>query len=200
LEERRVKPRLKKSGVEPPQYQGGEMADWPHAPVHRMPHAGAYMVTAGTCGKEQYFNTPERLNMAQKLLFDIADEYDWKLQAWAIMSNHYHFMALSPTDAGSLKKMISKLHTLSAREINRLDNSSGRKVWFQYWDSLITFEKSYFARLNYVHQNPVHHGLVKVADQYEWCSAKWFMLNATRSFADTIFSFKTDQLKINDDF
>jgi putative transposase len=176
------------------------MADWPHAPVHRMPHAGAYMVTAGTNGKKHLFNTPERLSLVQRLLFDAAEECGWKLQAWSIMSNHYHLVALSPEDAGSLKKLVSKLHTLSAKEINASDNAPGRKVWFQYWDSLITFERSYFARLNYVHQNPVHHGLVPLADQYPWCSAKWFFLNSTRAFSETVLSFKTDQLKVNDDF
>ena len=176
------------------------MADWPHAPAHRLPHAGAYMVTAGTYGKKHYFSTPERLGLVKKLLFDIAEEYDWRLQAWAVMSNHYHFLALSPEDAGSLKKLVSKLHTLSAKEINREDKTPGRKVWFQYWDSLITFERSYFARLHYVHQNPVHHGVTKVAENYPWCSAGWFTLHAEPAFQKTVMSFKIDKVKVADDF
>jgi putative transposase len=176
------------------------MADWPHAPAHRLEQPGAFMVTAGTYRKEHLFNSPERLNMLRNLLFDLAEQHQWKLQAWALMSNHYHFISLSPGGPETLQPFIRKLHSLSARELNRLDHAPGRKVWFQYWDSHLTFEKSYFARLNYVHQNPVHHQLVPLADQYEWCSAKWFELNAGHAFRKTVYSFKTDRVKVIDDF
>jgi putative transposase len=64
----------------------------------------------------------------------------------------------------------------------------------------LTFERSYLARLNYVHQNPVKHGLVKVANQYPWCSAAWFERTASPAAVKTIYSFKTDKLKIDDDY
>jgi putative transposase len=51
-----------------------------------------------------------------------------------------------------------------------------------------------------VHQNPVKHGLVKVANHYRWCSAAWFERTAAPAMVKTIYSFKTDQLKIFDDF
>jgi len=66
--------------------------------------------------------------------------------------------------------------------------------------SKITFERSYFARLNYVHQNAVHHGLVRVANQHPWCSAAWFERTATPAQVKTIYSFKIDKLQIPDDF
>jgi len=158
------------------------------------------MVTAGTYRGQNFLDSHEKLNMVRGQLFSLADEFDWRLQAWAIMGNHYHFVALSPTDPSSLKTVIQRLHSISARKINEMDGIKGRKIWQQYWDSHINFERSYFARLNYVHNNPVHHGLVKVAHQYDWCSATWFELNAKRSFVNTIKSFKTDRLNVKDDF
>jgi putative transposase len=62
----------------------------------------------------------------------------------------------------------------------------------------LTFEKSYLARLNYTHQNPVRHGLVLVANQYPWSSAGWLERTATPAQVKTIYSFKTDQLEIYD--
>jgi putative transposase len=56
------------------------------------------------------------------------------------------------------------------------------------------------ARLNYVHQNAVHHALVPVANAYAWCSARWFESEATSAFVDTVYSFKTDKLKLPDEF
>ena len=87
----------------------------------------------------------------------------------------------------------------TAEQLNLWDNKPGRKVWFQFWDSH-TYERSYLARLNYVHQNPVRHGVVAVAEQYKWCSAKWFSQNAPPALAKSVGSFKIDQVNVPDDF
>jgi putative transposase len=51
-----------------------------------------------------------------------------------------------------------------------------------------------------VHQNPVKHGLVAVANQYPWCSASWFEHTAWPAQVNTIYGFKTDRLKILDEY
>ena len=81
-----------------------------------------------------------------------------------------------------------------------MDGVTGRTVWFNYWDTRLTFENSYFARLNYVHQNAVKHGLVLRANQYPWCSASWFERVATKTQVKTIYSFKIDKIHIEDDY
>jgi putative transposase len=158
------------------------------------------MVTCGTYLKRHHFTTQARLDLLQSQLFTVAEEFGWRLQAWAILSNHYHFLASSPKDARTLSRMLSKLHTLTATAINRQDGTPGRRVWYQYWDSRITYQRSYLARLKYVHQNPVHHGLVQHAEAYPWCSAAWFARCARPSFRQTVESFKLDRLNVVDDF
>ena len=53
---------------------------------------------------------------------------------------------------------------------------------------------------NYVHKNAVKHGLVSEANQYSWCSARWFERTATRAQVKTIYSFKYDQVNERDDY
>jgi len=173
---------------------------WHHSPLHQLGESGAYMVTAGTYQKKRLFSSDELLTMVQDSLFRIAAEYRWQLQAWAIMANHYHFVALPDGAPTSLANMVRRLHAQTATELNRKLATPGRKVWFQYWDTHLTFEKSYLARLNYVHNNPVHHGLVPAATAYQWCSAAWFERNAKPSFYRTVSNFKCDRLNVPDDF
>jgi putative transposase len=175
------------------------MIQWPHAPVHRLSEPGTYMVTAGTCDKYHFFRRTELLELLHDSLLKLAERYHCSLQAWATFSNHYHFVAFIP-EAPTLRKLISHLHTLTATEANRFDNSQGRKVRFQYWDTHLTFEKSYLARLNYVHQNAVKHSLALKATAYPYCSAGWFERTASPSFLKTVGSFRTDQLQVSDDF
>ncbi|MBN1901400.1 transposase, partial [Candidatus Sumerlaeota bacterium] len=95
---------------------------WHHRPAHIFSPEIMYMVTAGTYQKEHFFKGKERLEFLQQSLFDAAEAYLWELQAWAIFPNHYHFIAKSPENSSSLKSMIQRLHSQTAREANRLDN------------------------------------------------------------------------------
>ena len=175
-------------------------ASWPHAPLHRISEQGTYIVTAGTYQKQHWFAGPERLDVLQSTLLQKAADFSWQLEAWAVFSNHYHFVAHACVGAAKLHSLIKHIHAASAQEVNLLDSASDRQVWHNYWDTKLTFEKSYFARLNYVHQNAVKHRLVPAANQYRWCSARWFERVATPARVKTIYSFKTDRLNVNDDF
>ena len=176
---------------------------WPHSPQHLLGGKGAYIVTAGTYRKEHLFTDGPKLEALHSGLLKYAAKYSWRLQAWAVFPNHYHFVALTPEkddSAESLPAFLADFHKQSASWLNNEDDKRGRKVWHNYWETHLTFEKSYYARLNYVHQNAVHHGLVKVPADYPYCSARWFEKTAKKSFYNTITSFKTDKIKVLDDF
>ena len=176
--------------------------DWPHAPIHRLDGSGVFMVTSATIYKKHLFNSSDKLTLLENKLLKLSRDYDWQLEAWAVFSNHYHFIARGQdqTKPDSLKKMLKHLHNETSIELNRLDSAVGRSVWYNFWDTKLTFEKSYLARLNYVHQNPVKHGMVVLACQYNWCSAAWFERVAAPATVKTIYSFKTDSVKVVDDF
>jgi putative transposase len=175
------------------------LRDWPHAPAHRLGDAGAYIVTAGTYKKAHVFSTPDRLAYLTDALLTLAEEYRWRLQAWAIFSNHYHVVAESEQPA-FLKRLVQYLHSITAKHVNLLDETPGRKVWFEYWDTYLTYQNSFLARLNYVHCNAVRHGLVAVPEQYPWCSAGWFAREAPRAFRATVMSFPSDKIAVPDDY
>jgi putative transposase len=176
---------------------------WPHAPIHQLAVNGTFMVTAGTYLKRHFFRGDERLDLLERQLLSLAKTYGWQLEAWAVFSNHYHFVGHAPqaaSDASSLKTFLSRLHTQTAVAINRQDATPGRKVWFNYWESRLTFAKSYLARLHYVHANPVKHRLVAVANQYRWCSAAWFERTVSPATLKMVYSFRLDRVNVLDEF
>ena len=71
---------------------------WPHAPAHLFAPGAVYIVTAGVYQKALLFNTPEKRDFLLQTLFDEAQRWGWSLQAWAILSNHYHFVAQAPAE------------------------------------------------------------------------------------------------------
>jgi putative transposase len=174
--------------------------NWPHAPIHRLGSDSVYIVTGATLHKALLFSNPQKLTMLEHEILTLAKHYFWQLEAWAVFTNHYHLIARGGADATSLDKYLKHIHGNSARNLNVIDHSPGRQVWYNFWETRLTYERSYLARLNYVHQNAVKHGLVNVASNYQWCSAAWFERTASPATVKTIYSFKTEKLRIDDDY
>jgi putative transposase len=174
------------------------MVDWPHAPIHRFSPAGIFFVTASTYMKVHHYRTAADLNRLRDLLFALAREFDCSLQAWALLSNHYHLVVEA---AGrNVRNLLWQLHQREGYACNQRDGTPDRRVWFQFRETELTFEKSWLARLRYTNENPVHHGLVQDARNYPWCSASWFERTARRSFVESVARFKTDRVNVPDDY
>ena len=176
------------------------MRDWPHSPIHRLADPGTYCVTGATYVKQPIFRGAERLEYLSDTCLAVCEKHRWRLQAWAVFPNHYHFVAASPASGVTLTPFTKELHSVTAIQANRWDHAVGRKVWFQYWETELTYPESYFARLSYVHRNAVHHGS---------CASLRFMRGVRRggssaaptaSFYKRIMTMKIDRVKIEDEF
>ena len=174
--------------------------DWPHAPPHRLGASGVYFLTARCAGELPLLADDGMKDWFQDTLLGLARETGWRLEAWAILANHYHLVGHSPAGSGeSLAPMIRKLHSLTTKEINLRDRTCGRsRLWKNYRETHLTHQKSYLARLHYVHQNAVHHRLVPVGSDWKWCSAAAFKKAVSPAWTRTICSFAYDQIAAND--
>ncbi|WP_052573550.1 transposase [Haloferula sp. BvORR071] len=174
--------------------------DWPHAPPHRLKDTGVYFLTARAIGARHLLLEPDMRDWFQDLLLSLMEENGWKLEAWAILSNHYHLIGHSPTGGGqTLRKMVTKLHSFTTKERNRRDGMAGRTgLWHNYRETLLTHQRSYLARLHYVHQNAVHHGLVQLGSDWKWCSAAAFKKAVSPAGVKAISSFSYDEIAEKD--
>ena len=178
--------------------------DWPHAPPHRLQLGGVYFVTARTAERRHLLADDAMKDWFQAALFELAKEFGWRLEAWAVLANHYHFIAHSPEraedGAGSLRAWVRKLHSLATKELNRRENQPGRtRLWLNYRETRLTHPHSYLARLNYVHHNAVHHGLVRAGCEWRWCSARAFQAAVTPAWYKTVTSFRYEELAERDE-
>ena len=173
---------------------------WHHAPRHRFEPESVYFVTASTYERHLFFRDATRLDYLLRILFEQMKRFHWDLQAWAVMGNHYHFVAYCGEKPESLQAIIRAVHSITAIYLNRLDRTAGRKVWFQYRDTCLTNERIYYARLNYVHHNPVKHRLTDCAEDYSWCSMAWLRREATEEQVRRVLSTPFDRVSVDDDY
>jgi putative transposase len=109
-------------------------------------------------------------------------------------------VGLSLLDPTTLRTFVSEPHTETSTALNEADRTWGRQGWFQHWETRLTYQRSYLARLSYVHRSAVHHRPVREPSLYPWCSAGWFERRANASFSKTIMRFGIERLKVPDDF
>src|SRR5262249_32145759 len=76
---------------------------------------------------------------------------------------------------GDLSRPLGRVHGRTSRGINQRDGTAGRRVWYRFSDRQIRSEAHYYATLNYIHYNPVKHGLVPEAVLWAASSVHWYL-------------------------
>jgi len=117
-----------------------EFKVYKHNPPHLFVADATYMVTAATYRKEKFFKTEEFLELLLSTIFYYFKKYEWLIKAYVVLPNHYHILGVASNRDVSLPNIIKSIHKYTARRINEFDKVSNRKVWWNYWDSCITYE------------------------------------------------------------
>ncbi|MBI5620821.1 transposase [Candidatus Gottesmanbacteria bacterium] len=60
-------------------------------------------------------------------------------------------------------------------------------IWYQYMDHVIRDDTDYYKHLNYIHQNPVKHGLSKRVTEYHWSSIHTWVEEKGKEFVIDCF-------------
>ena len=149
----------------------------PHNPPHLFLPNTFYMLTASTFQQEPLLLSPQRKTEWLESFLSAANIYKWQIAAWVILNNHYHGILRSPEKAGTLSKFVGSYHKHTARKWNIEDEMTGRKVWWNYWDTCLASENDFYNRLRYVFWNPVKHGLCDSPEKYKFSNYKEFLSN-----------------------
>ncbi|MFT3893297.1 MAG: hypothetical protein QM730_16845 [Anaerolineales bacterium] len=171
-----------------------------HNPPHYFLPNAMYMVTGAIVHKQHLLSENKYKDFVLKTLLERAALLGWQMQGWSVLNNHYHFVSRASDDATTLPKLIRQFHSITAIQFNKWDGTPGRQVWHNYWDTCLTYEKSYLARLHYVHINPVKHGLVNDAIDYPFCSYRWFVESGDSDLKTQVFEQPIDKVNVFDDF
>ncbi|HEX3352893.1 MAG TPA: transposase [Terriglobales bacterium] len=95
----------------------------------------------------------------------------YNLHAAVVMPDHVH-LALTPLYEGdscfSLVEIMQGIKSASAHKINCSLNRTGQIWQRESFDRVLRLEESMHAKIEYIVQNPVRAGLVKVASDYPW--------------------------------
>ena len=153
----------------------------PHQPPHLVLDDAFYLLTAACYEHRHHLHTPERRQTVLDSLFEQFIQHGMEIRAWTVLTNHYHLLA-HVTEFEALGKMFGQVHGRTSHAWNQLDNRRGRKIWRRYGDRAIRSERHYYTTLNYIHYNPVKHGLVPSPYDWPWSSVHWYVEHEGREW------------------
>ncbi|MGF1538428.1 MAG: transposase [Elainellaceae cyanobacterium] len=133
--------------------------------------AGAtYFFTVVTYQRQPAFDTPEAIALLRNAFRTVKANHPFRIEAIAVMPDHLHCIwTLPPGDANfSMRwRLIKSMFSRSCpdryrrhRNLSRLRKQE-QAIWQRrFWEHQIRNEQDFRQHVDYIHYNPVRHGLV----------------------------------------
>ena len=155
-------------------YRHRQELPW-HSPPHRTGDKLNYLLTAA-CFEHHLIigKDPGRMAAFSATLLGTLTPRSRRIVAWCVLPNHYHALVETP-DVIALLREIGRMHGRTSFTWNGEDAQRGRKAWFNCVETSMKSERHFWATLNYVHHNPVHHGYVARWQDWPFSSARDYL-------------------------
>jgi putative transposase len=128
-----------------------------------------YFIRASTFQGQSLFQSQRMAELFVKVLFDYREKKKYLLHEFVLMPNHFHLL-ITPTL--SLERSLQLIKGgFSYRAKKEL--GFGGEIWEKsFYDRRVRDVEDYFAYRDYIRQNPVKRGLVAIAEEYPYSSAR----------------------------
>lgn len=155
---------------------------------------GTFFLTIVTHRRQPLFREGERVEQLRQAIAIVKTETPFEIVAAVVLPDHLHFIWKLPSGDTNFSRRVGRLKVLFTRSLfgvgasARADSESRRKhresdVWQRrFWEHTIRNETELESCLNYIHYNPVKHGLVSCPHQWEYSSFHTWVKRGQYSF------------------
>ncbi|MGI9477216.1 MAG: REP-associated tyrosine transposase, partial [Hyphomicrobiaceae bacterium] len=140
-----------------------------------------YFFTLVTFQRRHLFSNDTNVDRWHRAVEAVRQKRAFTVEAEVILPDHIHLMwTLPPNDADYATRIrLAKTRftkSLPRRETTTVASRAAKResnVWQRrYWEHTIRNESDFITHLDYIHFNPVHHGLVTHALDWQWSSLR----------------------------
>lgn len=112
-------------------------------------------------GRQPIFQHPQHLTLLRTVLHNVQDHHPFQMRAYVFLPDHFHLL-IRPHDGTTFSDVMHSLKRNFSIEYKAALGIHGRMRFWQkgFWDHLIRDENDFAHHLDYIHYNPVRHGLV----------------------------------------
>ena len=136
-----------------------------------------YFFTVVTDQRRRLFNCPEVVHLLDDAIDKIRSRHPFDIEAQVVMPDHIHAIWRLPdcdakytTRWRLIKEAFTRAYAKNYEVPERTEVNRARgeqNVWQRrFWEHMIRDERDFAAHLDYIHLNPVHHGLAQTPRQW----------------------------------
>jgi putative transposase len=146
---------------------------------------GTYFFTVNLLQRRDNSLLIKHIDILRSVVKKVKNKHPFIIHSWVVLPEHFHCVIELPPDEmnfalrlrlikSGFSKAIPKTECRSDVRIKRGE----RGVWQRrYWEHLIKNEADYQAHMDYVHINPVKHGLVRDVKDWQYSTFhRWVKL------------------------
>jgi putative transposase len=118
------------------------------------------------------FRSPADYECFLAIFRSAATQYETDVHAYALMTNHVHFI-VTPRGEGALSRAMKHVGQTYVRYFNRRYDRTGGLFEGRYRSLVIDSESYLFTCMRYVELNPVRAGIAARPEDYRWSSHRF---------------------------
>jgi putative transposase len=130
---------------------------------------GTYFFTVNLLQRQGNDLLIQHISLLRAVIKSVQQRHPFKIHGWVVLPEHFHCVIELPPDDTDFAKRWRLIKMDFSKALPRCENLSEvrirrgeRGIWQRrYWEHLIRDEQDYRAHMDYVHINPVKHGLVE---------------------------------------
>ncbi len=148
---------------------------------------GTFFFTVVSFQRRRIFANPKYAELLNNIIKEVRNEFPFTREAWVFLPDHLHCIWTLPADEadyskrwGIIKARFTKAITPGAGKSALLTGSKIRQrestIWQRrFWEHQIRGERDLKMHLDYIHFNPVKHGLAKSPGDWPYSSFREFV-------------------------
>lgn len=139
-----------------------------------------------TYNRDPIFAQPHNVGLLRKAVEQTKNEIPFQILAAVVLPDHVHFMWQLPDGDNNYSKRVGRIKTRFTRLLRGIGHRPINISWSRqkhresnvwqrrFWEKIMHHDKMFANHLNYIHYNPVKHGLVQCPHQWQHSSfQKW---------------------------
>jgi putative transposase len=128
--------------------------------------------------REDIFKGKKDYNAFIDLLKELVEDYNVKIAAYCLMSNHYHLLVQTPE--ANISRAMRHLNGVYTQRYNKINHCDGPLFRGRYKSILVDADSYLLELLRYIHRNPLESGTVGNINKYTWSSHKAYLSEAKK--------------------
>ncbi|PKM44684.1 MAG: transposase [Gammaproteobacteria bacterium HGW-Gammaproteobacteria-1] len=136
---------------------------------------GTYFFTVNLLERHRTLFT-DHIDLLRNVVGDVRRRFPFTIHGWVVLPEHLHCVIELPAGDSDFPLRWRLMKSGFSKQLPRVERRSDvrvrrgeRGIWQRrYWEHLIRDEADFTAHMDYVHYNPVKHGLVRCVSEWPY--------------------------------